>query len=360
MDEVKEIPISNIPTNLYKGPEGGKYTCRGIDLINRTYYFFCKESEEMQDFFDSVLRKQLDRVKISGDNKLVLLDIGSGEGVMLAELLDNPDLLKQSRQFLRENPDFKIIAVGFTDSTDESNQGKEKPIIRSKSDSLSEEDLSVNQQIEIKNYFWSLSGRQNLSMFCDHIGLNKVDLVYATEVFQYLSPNVFNEVIDTVSKKLNSGGQLFCSRFSGVPPGFVPYTTKFTESHVSPGEDSWKELIKKCSDDMTNKSFLNTLKYADLQTDLEKAKDFYIRIGVLNKKMIEEAELEAVKYLEGSETEKEILQEKVYKILNKAASRLKYLREKKDHEMKIDLLKRKRGVSVDFLRNTMSFVLTKE
>lgn len=224
----------NIPFNLYKGPENGRniFTSRGIPLINSTYYIR-KEGERIQDFFDLNLKKQLERVKASGGNNLVLLDIGSGEGTMLAGLWDNPNSIKQSIQFLRENPDFKIRAIGLTDSPDESHQGKEKyiPLNENPSDEV---DGLITRRIDIRNYFWTLSEKQDLSTFFKRFNVDKVDLVYATEVFQYLPPGVFGKVIDTVSEKLNSGGQLFCSRFSDAPSEFVSYITD--------GKDNQKKM----------------------------------------------------------------------------------------------------------------------
>jgi predicted TPR repeat methyltransferase len=76
-----------------------------------------------------------------------------------------------------------------------------------------------------------LSERQSLSEFLKWFNIDKVDLVYATEVFQYLPPDVFGEVINTVSKKLNLGGQLFCSRFSGVPSEVMSDNTNYDEDN---------------------------------------------------------------------------------------------------------------------------------
>lgn len=224
-----EVISKNIPSNLYKGPGDGRHICtsRGVPLINSTYYI-CKEGEGVQDFFDLNLKRQLERVKDSGGNNLVLLDIGSGEGKMLAGLWDNPNSIKQSIQFLKENPDFKIRAIGLTDSPDEDHQGKEKYIPLNENPS-NEVDGLITRRIDIRNYFWTLSERQGLSDFLRRFNINKVDLVYATEVFQYLPHDVFGEVIDTVSEKLSSGGQLFCSRFSATPSSLSSYIADYSE-----------------------------------------------------------------------------------------------------------------------------------
>lgn len=219
------------PSNLYKGFENARVvrTNRTISLINSTYYIR-EEGEAVQDFFDLNLRRHLERVKASGGNNLVLLDIGSGEGTMLAGLWDSPNSIKQSIQFLRENPDFKIKAIGLTDSPDEAHQGKEKYIPLNENPS-NEVDGSITRQIDIRNYFWTLSERQGLSQFFERLNIDKVDLVYATEIFQYLPSDVFGEVINTVSGKLTSGGQLFCSRFSGVPFEFVDYSVDYEKDN---------------------------------------------------------------------------------------------------------------------------------
>jgi len=143
----------NIPTNLYKGSEGPNSTERGIYLIHHLYNYSDKEGLVLNNFFDSNLKKHLERINTLGKDELVLIDIGSGEGMVLVDLLDQPNLTKESRQFLTKNPNIKITAIGLTDSPNALEQGKEKHIIRKFSNPLDEIDLLINKRIKIKNYF---------------------------------------------------------------------------------------------------------------------------------------------------------------------------------------------------------------
>ena len=159
-------------------------------------------------------------------------------------------------------------------------------------------------------------------------------------------------------------GQLFCSSFSGIAPGFFPYKNKFLgDNHFDiKGESSWKRLIIECSYSTTEFNYhLLEMSYHELKDNFEKSKNFYIRLGALDRNEIKEMELLIDKSYKNMETsDKLLLIKKAMSVLATGMSNLRKLREKEEYQKKTDILKKMNGVIVDLNNNGRNFNLTKK
>jgi hypothetical protein len=340
-----ETKISNyitpVRTNLYLGPVDIWATRRKIKNINELYLHPTN--------FDSILKTHLERVQKNGGKELIFLDIGSGEGCLLDNLSKGQGV-NQSIQFLSNNPDFKITAIGLTDAPDPSHQGQVARTYESK-----------DKQITAINYFYSLHRSQPLSSFLNGIGIDRVDLVFGIESFHYFNTTVFHEVIKTIIDYLSPEGQLICIRYYGNPPGFMPQQRGFNYQNSKGDLKLWQELIRQTSifKIKDKEEILDGLSVREIQDTLEQAQNLYIHLGVLDNDLIEKSKVKIEEIYRGYASEEKI--KRFARILNPAFNRWREKKIFQERDKKLNILNNIPNTDLIWLDDDhRNFVLTKK
>ena len=356
MAAVERNPVFH--TNLYHGPSGDYVTRRNISDINKNTLSLITERDKPFLTFDSILKSHLERIKKSGEKELFFLDIGTGEGYLLEDLSKEKDV-SQSLQFLSNNPDFKIIAIGLTDATDSLHQGQ---VVRNYE--------SKNKQITAINYFYSLHRSQPLASFLNEvIKEEKLDLVFATECFQYLNTSVFLEVINTISNRLSIEGQLIASGYLDVPSGFMPHGGKFyfpNKNKLHPWQELMRQLDTIHLPYVIEKSFFDNLTSEELKIASKRAIKMFAHLKVINNsrkdKIISDIDNDLIKWKVWSDVYNRpiFMTSPVVDILCESFNRLLCRRSKRETIKRNQILKQVKEVELSyFSRSDRGFILTK-
>jgi hypothetical protein len=264
---------------LYHGPEDNRMR-RNIALVN-------DELKGSGKTLDDFLAEQLVSAFNAGRSEAVLLDIGSGTGELFASFIQDYSMGKKSRAFLRTNPQFKVQMIGLTDSPTASHHLKVMPI-ELLDGMLKEDSKRLQEQVEIRNVYYSLARGQSLNDFLKTQGIETIDLAVAIQSLRYLGPKVFEEVLQTVVSKMPRGGKLIASGVSESVPGYdgacgdefyVP------EKLIHPDRATRRSMLywKGIEPGAAEKSDPEAEKEA-----LEAAWQTYKRLGVLTDERIEE------------------------------------------------------------------------
>ncbi len=205
-------PDTKAVTGLYLGPTEPKYFARGISSIDGLI-------TETGESVDSLMLDRLKDAVVNGRSEVTVIDIGSGDGFMMKDLKEYNLQSLKLKAFLVDNPGLRLNVIGLTDSQEPNLQDTEKPIAidYSKIDSLNQ---AINQQINVKNFYYTLSRTQSLEAFLDSHGINTVDLAFAIESLRYLGPKVFEEVVSTTISRIPQGGRFVGTGFTGSHPGY--------------------------------------------------------------------------------------------------------------------------------------------
>lgn len=264
---------------LYHGPED-KRMRRDIALVN-------DELRGSGKKFDDFLVEQLNLAFDSGRPEAVLLDIGSGTGELFASFIQDHSMGKRSRAFLATHPDFKVRMIGLTDSPTPDRHLTQMPV-EVLDGMLKDESKRLQEQVEIKNVYYSLARGQSLSGFLKTQGVETIDLALATQSLRYLGPKVFEEVLQTVVSMMPKGGKLVGAGVLESIPGYDgPCGDEFyiPEEFIHPDRATRKSMLywKGIEPGAAEKSDPEAEKEA-----LEAAWQTYKRLGVLTDERIEE------------------------------------------------------------------------
>ena len=280
-------PAERIFAGRYFGPNGPDYTARGVREVEIMLENLVK--------FDHVLHGQLELALQAGRSEVVVLDIGSGEGELFADFLRNPKVGKKSRAFLGAHPEFKVRMLGLTDSPDAESHLREKPVNINEDKLDNESKRLKEEQLEIKNVYYTLTRTQTLEKFLQAQGVETVDFALATCSLMCFSPKVYEEVLQTTVAKMRKGGKFVASLIA--PSIYDTFPTSYVDSLTTYGMPlgdaarKWLIYVNTCP-----RSVKNVAKYAKYPQDikderraLEAAWKTYERIGVLTEADIAQA-----------------------------------------------------------------------
>jgi hypothetical protein len=203
-------------------PSEGKEWSRLVkrDVARRKAMEIEPENPYAPDFeeidFDSHFTLMAEKAKKEGRNKLVILDIGSGQkGRLVFSFSDLAENRPELTKFLDENPGFEVEVVGLTAPL-----GKQEP------DQLIEEDAveRPNQSsVSMKNFTYLITRARPLSDFIDkHLeDSKKADVILSTWGLAYFTPANFAQAIEDAINNLNTGGAFIGISYHACPPGFT-------------------------------------------------------------------------------------------------------------------------------------------
>ncbi len=270
----------------YQGPTSPEYHSRSIMDIDDGLMEFTDGKNTVA--FDYLMASGMKRAKLMGRKEFTLLDIGSGDGGIFQDFLSTPLIAEDSRAFLAQNPDFKVLFIGITDSPDTKSHNTYKSFeidqLR-----LSDEDKRINSQVEVRNMHWSLTRTQSLADFLDANAIGSVDLAMATESLRYVSTRVFKDTVETVVQRLVIGGRFVCQGFTGTEPGFSSRKDNYFK--VTPYSEKdptvWKRLLRTLGTDRELEDEYPDLTKQQLQEGLDRAIGVYVRLGLLDQEEVE-------------------------------------------------------------------------
>lgn len=175
-----------------------------------------KEGNPKVESLDSLLFEQLEKAKAEGRDRVVVVDVGSGDGALIKDCVLGSSKIGKSLTFLKENPGLRLEMVGFTDAPN-------------RESFLSEENFpSSAHNISGKNVYYTLTRRQRLGDFLKAEGIRGVDLVFATWSLTYMGPETFRGCIEDSVSNLRSGGKFWAVAYAErYLPGFVRLTAGF-------------------------------------------------------------------------------------------------------------------------------------
>lgn len=341
-----------IHTNLYLGPTDTRCHKRGLLRISNE---FLSSNFGINDF-DSFLKNRLERVKQSNQHEFVLFDVGSSGGFFLSDLLSNQNQLQQSTQFLINNPDFKIIAIGLTDASSPEQHSKEKP--------LNHTSDTENIGVQARNYYYSLHRSQPLSSFLDGTGIDRVDLSLGIESFLYFNPTVFKEVLETISSRLSSKGQIICTSYYGAPPGFIPSWEGFIR-YPKKELEPWQELIHQSSSSGIDDEFIDKLSTEEIKNAFGRAIALYRSLipdnfDELNTKYVTKEIRKLEDDLGKTEISKKEIGGRLQSILRNYSVTLYDQKCITEMNRKKEIIKEIPNVNIEWFDDNSSFILTKK
>lgn len=206
--------------NVYDGPTKPKFTARSLAECERLW----NEGTVKPGTFDELLSAQLERAVSQGRKSVTVLDLGSGAGALIKNVLNDNGFsshsrTQNSRALLSENPDLKVHMVGLTDAKNSEDFFKSEPITASNSFTVPH---PTNKQIAAENIHYSITADQTLEAFLDQAGIQQVDLIFATAFFLHLPDGVYEQTLFDAVAALRKHGKM-------VVRGYHTATKKFFE-----------------------------------------------------------------------------------------------------------------------------------
>lgn len=323
----------------YQGPTDMRHS-RGIPEVDEGILGL-SDKEIGTVAVDSLFSSAMLNAKKRGSDHVTVLDIGSGDAGMYEEFLTIPWFANMSRRFLAQNPNFRLSLVGITDSpsVEEHNTLKE---FRVKEEALDSRDRAVNEQVDVRNIYWSLTRTQPLSEVLDVNGIPVVDLAFATHSLRYVSPRVFKDTLDGVVDRLTVGGQFVCVGYSGTEPGFSSKRNDVFKSSPLSRQDQtpWKRLLRSSVNFGPDylKEFAH-LTDVELEAALRRAIGVYVRLGALNpEEVMKDLNLVDANPTGGLLTNADFFQAKANMLLLRGYNRLRDMRMSGAKLVKTDII----------------------
>ncbi len=135
--------------------------------------------------FDGMLARQIQRAVDSGRNVVNVLDLGSGTGALMRNVVNGDDSkssLAATRVILRENPLVRVRVAGLTDA-----ESEEQFLTREKIEASQDSDPELRNRVTAETAYYSLTPKkQTLPTYLKRIGMREVDLIISTGFFVIL------------------------------------------------------------------------------------------------------------------------------------------------------------------------------
>ncbi len=196
--------------NVYKGLKDRDTHQRGVEACEQVW-----NKESTVGSLDDLLFSQVECAIQNGRTSLMVCDIGSGDGYLFEDFLNNGELGTKTRELLTKHTNFKIDFIGLTDAESSEDIFQEKLI------ECKNEDID-NSQITARNVFYSLTATQTLDNFLKNLNVQNVDLFLSTWCLTYVGPKVFKQTLDAVDNYLRdrTGVAILAAYAEKEAPGF--------------------------------------------------------------------------------------------------------------------------------------------
>jgi len=120
-------------------------------------------------------------------------------------------------------PNFRIPVISDMDAYDQREWERQK-------ERYDPDD--ADQQVIVKNYYYSISARQTLAGFLNQHGINQIDAAFATWSLTYMGPKTFERVLQDTGNMLSPEGVFIGAVYAGDAPGFRRVGQGFTDLSV--------------------------------------------------------------------------------------------------------------------------------
>lgn len=143
-------------------------------------------------------------------NGITVLDLGSGEGQLLHDMIDYPEQMPQTVLALQEVKaanvaDFTITIVGLTDTSGIAQRPSVNgTVYTSQSAHIPQ---GIHYPTAATNFGYAIVNGQSLRQFLEINNIGNVDLVLATETMMYLKPHLFQSTLTDIADALTPGGR---------------------------------------------------------------------------------------------------------------------------------------------------------
>lgn len=197
-----------VQTGVYQGA-GGKSVSRSLAEVSIMLLTVEKIDDPLATV-DELIARQIRIAQAQNRNSITVLDLGSGEGNMLRDIIEFPELMPHTVVALREIriPDFTINLIGLTDTERLFNP----PSIAGTEYTSTASTIvpsGTNYPTKFVNYAYAITHGQSFEDFLrihkDTIGT--LDLVLSTETMMYLAPEIFKSTLSQIANALAPGGR---------------------------------------------------------------------------------------------------------------------------------------------------------
>jgi hypothetical protein len=207
-----------VKTGVYNGA-AGEYAARSLAQIN----YLITTQEILFPPIPSVDFLVAAQVKIAiaqGRHSITVLDLGSGEGNLMRDIISRPEFMEQTQVALREArtagiTDFNINIIGLTDTEKLANP----PSINGTVYAAPEVPFAseINYPTTATNYAYAITNSQPLSQFLAEHAPQGINLIIVSESMKYLPRHIFAQTLEDIASGLALGGRCVIAGFHDAP-----------------------------------------------------------------------------------------------------------------------------------------------
>ncbi len=214
-----ESPMVNVYRGILPTDEGWEHShSRGLSAFEHHMRYSFPTFPEI----DITLRKSLERAKKSGRKQVIVVDLGAGYGNFTRDFLTSPSKSRRCRGLLRgQSMDSTLRFVSVTDAETEDDFLKETVF----PESLTPE----NEMIQAVSIGYSITTSQSINKLFEHLDIDSVDLVVASNFMSYLRPPLFRAVIQDIIEKLEPKGKFIIYGYTRMAGSYLSIDDDYME-----------------------------------------------------------------------------------------------------------------------------------
>ena len=204
----------HVELGIYRGALEERFLGRPLSKVNDFY-----TNRETLPFnpivsIDQLVADQIYKAQRLNRNSITVLDLGSGEGQLLRDILAFPEQMPATVGALNKLKamginDFKINLIGLTDTEGLSTAPSVEGTVY-QADTKTASDFYPTQAV---NYAYAITDTQSLKRFLERNYIGKLDLIIATEVMMYFKPKLFERTLRDIADALSPGGRCVISGY---------------------------------------------------------------------------------------------------------------------------------------------------
>lgn len=142
---------------------------------------------------------------------ITIVDIGCGKRSHLLDgIMHDPNACPDARTYMGSNIDISLNLVGLTDCEEKEDFGR--PLVQ-------ESVWTPDMRAEHKAIAYTLTPFQEISQFYERVGIERLDVAFATWSLAYLSPTTFAEVVNSTIRRLMPGGVFIAAGYNDTVSG---------------------------------------------------------------------------------------------------------------------------------------------
>lgn len=196
----------------YEGGTGNHVFSRSLAQCEGQW----NEGEVRPGTFDQLLSQQLEIAVNQGRTVVNVLDLGSGSGAIIKNIVQDGGIvessrMKASRAILLDHPELTVNILGLTDAVTHDEFLQRDPIRANSSFSIPS---PTDKQINAENVKYTITDEQRVTKFLKEVGVDNIDLLISTSFFLHLSTEMFCQVMaDVVAALRPAGGTMVASGY---------------------------------------------------------------------------------------------------------------------------------------------------